>query len=143
LAGQVWVWNRLPHQAGRFVRWLLPRWRREVAWAVTPDDLRTAEAGDTLLLLAGKKPIRGRSLITDRASASFVDVTSIAHAPHDWDAPPLAPAAAGAVVGLGTPPAIENTQINPPALIGGAKLRRALSRRAAPTLKPDHRETLI
>jgi len=141
LAGQVWVWNRLPHQASSFARWLLPRWRREVAWAVTPDDLRTAEAGDTLLLLAGLKPIRGRSLITDRASASFVDVTSVAHAPHDWDAPALAPAAAGAAVALGAPPAIENTQTNPPALIGGAKLRRALSRRAAPTLKLDHRET--
>jgi hypothetical protein len=145
LAGQVRVWKRPQHQSGRFARWLLPRWERGVAWAVPPEDLQRAEAGDALLLLAGMKPIRGRSLITDRASAQFVTASSVARAPHAWNAPALPPAAVSASAALSAPPPEKRenaeTTLTPP--IGSSKLRRALSRRAAPELRQDRGERLI
>ena len=144
LAGQVWVWQRWKHQSGRLSRWLLPRWERAAAWTVPPEHLQHAEAGDALLLLAGMKPIRGRSLIADRASAQFVDAASVARAPHEWDAPALPPTTDRASTALAAPPPEkENAETALPAPIGGAKLRRALSRRAAPELKPDRGERLI
>jgi hypothetical protein len=144
LAGQVWVWRRWRHQAGRLARWLLPRWERALAWAAPLEDLQCAEAGEALLLLAGMKPIHGRSLITDPANAQFVEAASAPRAPHDWDAPALPPAAVRASAALSAPPpAKENAEANLPAPIGGSKLRRALSRRAAPELKPDRGERLI
>jgi hypothetical protein len=144
LAGQVWVWKRWKHQAGRLSRWLLPHWERAVAWAVPSEDLRTAEAGDALLLLAGMKPIRGRSLVTDRAIGSFVDSASIARASHDWDAPALPLAAVSVSSALAPPsPEKENAGANRPPPIGSSKLRRALSRRAAPELNQDRGERLI
>jgi hypothetical protein len=139
LAGQIWVWKRWKHQAGRLSRWWLPQWERTAAWAAAPEDLQRAEPGEVLLFLAGLKPIRGRSLVTDRASAGFVDTAAIPPAPHDWNAPPSPPAAVNASAALAAPPPeIENADSNLQAPIGGAKLRRALARRAAPVLKPSH-----
>lgn len=144
LAGQVWVWQRFPHQSGRLSRWLLPRWERGPAWTAAPEDLQRAEAGEALLLLAGLKPIRGWSLITDRASAQFVDAAAVARATHDWQAPALPPAAISASAALAaSPPEKESVETNLPPPIGGSKLRRALARRAAPELKPDRGERLI
>lgn len=142
LAGQTRVWRRWSRQPGRVSRWLLPHWERIDAWAVAPEALQRAGAGEALLLLAGLKPIRGRSLISDRARAVFVDAASIARTPHDWDAPPLPPAAVSASATL-PPPEQDNAESNPQAPITGSKLRRALTRRAAPALKPDHGERLI
>lgn len=141
LAGQVWVWERPQHQSGRLSRWMLPRWERAVAWVVQPADLQRAEAEEALLLLAGMKPIRGRSLITDRASAQFVPAASVAAAPHDWDTLALPPVAVSALAPLSPPPPEKEKAL--PAPIGGAKLRRALSRRAAPNLKTDRGKSLI
>lgn len=144
LAGQVWVWQRPQHQSGRLARWLLPRWERAAAWTVPPEDLQRAEAGDALLLLAGMKPIHGRSLITDRTRAHFVSASSVAPAPHAWDAPALPPAAVSASAALAPPPEKKEIAEAPlPPTIGGSKLRRALARRAAPELKPDSGERLI
>jgi hypothetical protein len=145
LAGQVWVWERPKHQSGRLSRWLLPRWERAVSWAIPAEDLQRAEAGEALLLLAGMKPMRGRSLITGRASAQFLTAASVASAPHAWDAPALPSAAVSASVALSASPTEkrENAEIPLPLPIGGLKLRRALSRRAAPELKPDRGERLI
>jgi hypothetical protein len=145
LAGRVWVWKRPPHQSAGLARWLLPRWERAVTWTVPPEDMQRAEAGDALLLLTGMKPIRGRSLITDRASAHFVTASSVARAPHTWDAPALPPAAVSASAALSAPPPkkSENAETSLPVSIGASKLRRALARRAAPVLQPDRGEGLI
>lgn len=143
LAGQVWVWRRVKQQSGRLSRWLLPRWERAVALAAPPVDLKCAEGGETLLLLAGMKPIRGRSLITDRASAQFIDAVSVARAAHDWDAPALTPMAVSASAALAALPPETSAETNLTLPIGGPKLRRALARRAAPELKPDRAERLI
>lgn len=145
LAGQVWVWERPKHQSGKLSHWLLPRWQRAVAWVVPPEDLQRTEPGEALLLLAGMKPIRGRSLITDRAGAQFVTASSVARAPHAWDAPALPPAAVSASAAPSAPPSEKrgNAETSLPPPIGGSKLRRALSRRAAPELKPDRGERLI
>lgn len=142
LAGQVCVWRRWRRQAGPVSRWLLPHWERTDAWVVAPEALQRAEAGEALLLLAGLKPIRGRSLVSDRTIAAFVDAASIARAPHDWEAPPLPSAAVSASATL-SPPDKENAESNPQAPITGSKLRRALARRAAPALKPDRGERLL
>lgn len=143
LAGQVRVWRRWKHQAGWVSRWLLPHWQRVDAWAVGPEALQRAEAGEALLLLAGLKPIRGRSLVSDRTTAAFVEAASITRAPHDWDTTPLSPAAVSAAATLSSPPDKENAESNPQAPITGSKLRRALARRAAPALKPDRGERLL
>jgi hypothetical protein len=142
LAGQVRVWRRWKHQAGRVSRWFLAHWERIDATVVAPETLQRAEAGEALLLLTGLKPIRGRPLLSDRATAAFVDAASIVRAPHDWDAPPLPPAAVSASTTLPPPPDKENAESNLKAPIAGSKLRRALARRAVPPLKPDRGERL-
>lgn len=143
LAGQVHVWRRWRRQAGGVSRWLLPHRERIDAQMVAPEALRRAEAEEALLLLAGLKPIRGRSLISDRTTAAFIDAASIARAPHDWEAPPLPAAAVSASSTLSLPPDKENAVANVQAPIAGSKLRRALARRAAPALKPDRGGRLI
>jgi hypothetical protein len=97
------VWQRFKHQTGSPSRWLLPRWERVLAWAVPLEDLQRAEAGEALVLLAGMKPVRGRSLITDRASAQFIDAASVARVAHDWGAA-ARPRAANAAAALSAPP---------------------------------------
>ncbi|MBN8606446.1 MAG: hypothetical protein J0L81_05970 [Caulobacterales bacterium] len=134
LAGQVRVWKRWEHQAGRIWRWLLPRWERADAWVAAPEALQRAEAGEVLLLLAGMKPIHCRSLVSDRAAPAFRDIASLPRPPNDWEAPSASPTV-GAPAALPMP---ENTEINLRAPIGGSKLRRALTRRAAPT--PDKKD---
>ncbi|MBK6704106.1 MAG: hypothetical protein IPG56_10400 [Caulobacteraceae bacterium] len=89
------------------------------------------------------KPIRGRSLITDRASAQFIDAVSVARAAHDWDAPALTPMAVSASAALAALPPETSAETNLTLPIGGPKLLRALARRAAPELKPDRAERLI
>lgn len=128
LAGQVRVWRRWEHQASRIWRCLLPQWEHADAWVVAPETLQRAGTGEALLLLAGMKPIYCRSLVTNRAACSFIDAASVARAPHDWDAPPPAPTVSAPAA---LPAPAENAETNLRALIGGSKLRRALTRRAA------------
>ncbi|GIK48518.1 MAG: hypothetical protein BroJett013_12150 [Alphaproteobacteria bacterium] len=145
LAGQVRVWRPWKHQAGRISRWLFPHWERADEWVVAPEALWRADAGEGLLLMAGLRPIRCRSLVTDRSSAVFLDAASIARAPHDWDAPslPPVPVSASAAARAAPPKQSDKTvaPLNPP--IGGAKLRRVLARRVAPAAPTARGEQLI
>lgn len=140
LAGQVRVWRRWKHQTGRISRWLLPHWEHADAWVVAPETLQRAETGEALLLLAGMKPIRCRSLVTDRAAPTFTDAASAPPARHDWDAPASPMVSAPAAPSAPT----ENAETNLRTPVGGSKLRRVLTRRAAPTPdKQDRGERLI
>lgn len=142
LAGPVRVWRRWKHQTRRLSRWLLPQWERADAWVAAPETLQRAETSEALLLLAGMKPIRCRSLVTDRATSTFLDAASLTRALHDWDAPPPATPMIGASAAPSAP--TENAETNLPAPVSGSKLRRALTRRAAPTPdKQDRGERLI
>lgn len=138
LAGQVRVWRRWEHQMGRLSRWLLPHWERADAWVVAPQTLQRAETGEALLLLEGLKPIRCRSLVTNQAAPTFLDSASLPLARHDWDAPPPASLMISAPAAQSAP--TENAETNLRAPVGGLKLRRALTRRAAPTPDKQDRE---
>lgn len=141
MAGQVRVWRRWKPQAGRVSRWLLPYWERADAWVIAPEALQRADPGDGLLLMAGMKPIRCRTLVTDRATPVFLDAASVPVAPHDWDAPPLPPAALGASAALSAPlPQTDHAETTLHPRIGGSKLRRALARRTAPVLARDEQD---
>jgi hypothetical protein len=134
-AGPAEYWRRWSRQTGTVARWLLPYWERTLEWAVAPMTLKAAPPGDGLLLIDELKPIRCRALICDGGKSSFIDASTLPHAPHDWDTPPLplAPLAKPAELA-----ALPNVQTEPPpnvaGPVSGAKLRRALARRSAPGL---------
>ncbi|MGQ0531127.1 MAG: hypothetical protein ACT4OF_00360 [Caulobacteraceae bacterium] len=135
LAGQVRIWRRWKHQAGRVSRWLLPYWERTDAWVVAPETLQHADASEDLLLMAGLQPIRCRALVTRGAAPAFLNAASLPQAPHDWETPALAPVAASISAAVSASPPEADTALHAP--IGGSKLRRALARRAAPTVRPS------
>lgn len=129
LAGQRALWRRWRHQGGLLARWLFPLWESGDAWIVAPETLRRAEAGDLLLLLAGLKPIRCRSLDVDESASTFLAGGDIAAAAHDWNTPSSATAVAAPSTGVADDAA-------PQPRIAAFKLRRALSRTAVPALRP-------
>lgn len=137
-AGPVEYWRRWPSETGMLARWLLPYWERVADWALTPATFKAAPASYGLLLIDGLKPIRCRTLICKGGKSSFVAASFLAQAPHDWDAPPLPPAAQSKSAALAAPPPAQPDLALTPSVAGpvsGAKLRRALARRSAPILQ--------
>ena len=119
-------------------RWLLPYWERASDWAVPPATLKAAPASEGLLLIDELRPVRCRTLVCDAGKSSFVAASSLAHAPHDWDAPPLPPAALSIIAAVAAPPPAQPELALTASVTGsvsGAKLRRALARRSAPVLQ--------
>jgi hypothetical protein len=134
-AGSVEFWRRWPGETRTIARWLLPYWERAAEWAVPPDALRSAPASDGLLLIDDLKPIRCRTLICEGGKSSFIYASTLSHAAHDWNAPPLPPAPLDKPAELAAQPTGQTEPApNVAGPVSGAKLRRALARRSAPGL---------